>query len=223
MIRLIFASGLLTFLLTAAAQADLKLKVYTVNYPLAYFAERIGGNLVDVALPAPAGVDPAFWEPDETTIRDYQKADLILLNGADYAKWTRKISLPLLRMVDTSRSFKDEYIAIDSGVTHIHGPDGDHSHSGTALTTWLDLSLATRQAESILKIFLRKLPERQAELAANYQALEGSIEIQEVCGLSIESLRTDLLAERHRLLKQYGYTAMSDPTRKPALNEKKCK
>ncbi|NNF47575.1 MAG: hypothetical protein HKN69_12460 [Desulfofustis sp.] len=54
-------------------------------------------------------------------------------------------------------------------------------------------------------------------------ALEGSIGIQEVCGLSIESLQTDLLAERHRLLKQYGYTAMSDPTRKPALNEKKCK
>jgi hypothetical protein len=35
--------------------------------------------------------------------------------------------------------------------------------------------------------------------------LEGRIEIQQVCGLSIESLRADLLAERDRLLKQCGY------------------
>ncbi len=35
--------------------------------------------------------------------------------------------------------------------------------------------------------------------------LEGRIEIQQVCGLSIESLRADLLAERDRLLKECGY------------------
>ncbi len=33
-------------------------------------------------------------------------------------------------------------------------------------------------------------------------ALEGSAEIQEVCGLSIESFREDLVAERNRLMKQ---------------------
>lgn len=173
--RLVLITGLLPLLLAGAAQADSKPVVYAVNYPLAYFAERIGAGLIDVVLPAPADVDPAFWKPDETTIGDYQKADLILLNGADYAKWTSKVSLPLLRSVDTSKSFRDEYITIYSGATHSHGPEGDHSHSGTAFTTWLDLSLATRQAESILQALSKKLPGHQAELASNFQALEADL------------------------------------------------
>lgn len=41
-------------------------------------------------------------------------------------------------------------------------------------------------------------------------ALEGSLEIQEVCGLSIESLREDLVAERNRLLKESGYNKLQD-------------
>ena len=39
------------------------LVVYAVNYPLAYFAERIGGDLVEVVFPAPVDEDPAFWNP----------------------------------------------------------------------------------------------------------------------------------------------------------------
>jgi zinc transport system substrate-binding protein len=175
--RLIIVSSLSILLLAAPALADSRLRIFTVNYPLAYFAERIGGNLVEVVFPAPADVDPAFWVPDETTIGNYQKADLILLNGADYAKWTKKVSLPLLRTVDTSRSFRDEFIAVNSQVTHSHGPEGAHSHSGTAFTTWLDLSLATRQAEAIFKTFSQRLPEHQAALEGNYLALEEDLSL----------------------------------------------
>jgi zinc transport system substrate-binding protein len=83
------------------ALAGDKLRVYTVNYPLAYFAERIAGDLATVIFPAPPNVDPAFWMPNAETIAAYQTADLILLNGADYAKWTAKVSLPRSRLVDT--------------------------------------------------------------------------------------------------------------------------
>ena len=37
------------------AVASDKLTVYTVNYPLAYFAERIGGDAAEVVLPVPQG------------------------------------------------------------------------------------------------------------------------------------------------------------------------
>ncbi|MEJ2085889.1 MAG: zinc ABC transporter substrate-binding protein, partial [Acidobacteriota bacterium] len=63
------------------------LVLYTVNYPLQYFAQRIGGDLVEAAFPAPEGDDPAYWKPTPEQILAYQNADLILLNGADYAKW----------------------------------------------------------------------------------------------------------------------------------------
>ena len=158
--------------LVPLASAQERLTVYTVNYPLAYFCERIGGDLIEVVFPAPAGLDPAFWFPGPATISDYQKSDLIILNGAGYAKWTRKVSLPLLRTVDTSKSFADQFITINTNVTHSHGPQGDHSHSGTAFTTWLDFSLATRQAESIYRALSRKLPTHEAELKNNFASLK---------------------------------------------------
>ena len=86
------------------------LDVYTVNYPLAYFAERIGGDRVRVSFPAPAEVDPAFWRPNADTIRRYQQADLVLLNGAGYARWVAHVSLPRRRSVDTSRAFRERWI-----------------------------------------------------------------------------------------------------------------
>ena len=37
--------------------------VYVVNYPLKYFAERIGAEHVDVVFLEESEVDPAFWKP----------------------------------------------------------------------------------------------------------------------------------------------------------------
>ena len=38
-------------------------QVAVVNYPLRYFAERIGGDVIEVGFPVPLDVDPAFWCP----------------------------------------------------------------------------------------------------------------------------------------------------------------
>ena len=140
------------FLILATASGGLAaepLNVYVVNYPLKYFAERIGGEHVNVTFPAPADGDPAFWIPDVATITAYQNADLILLNGAGYAKWVKKVSLPRSRLVDTSRRFSEQLITSTDAVTHSHGPKGEHAHEALAFTTWLDFALAARQAEAI--------------------------------------------------------------------------
>ena len=157
--------------LSSAAAAE-KLQIYTVNYPLSYFAERIGGDYVDVQFPVPAGVDPAFWMPDTETIAAYQQTDLILLNGADYAQWVNKVSLPRRKLVNTSRSFGDDYITGREGVTHQHGPGGDHSHTGTAFTTWLDFSQAARQAEQVAVAMKKMRPAHAEVFAENYQQLQ---------------------------------------------------
>lgn len=156
-----------------AVQASAKiLNIYTVNYPLAYFAQRIGGEVVTVNFPAPADVDPATWRPEPQVILDYQQADLILLNGAGYAAWITRAVLPADRMVDTSALFSNRMIATEQTVRHQHGPDGEaHPHGDTAFTTWLDPELAALHAESILAAFVRSLPEHAAELTANFQSL----------------------------------------------------
>ena len=144
---------------TSVAAAD-KLRIFTVNYPLAYFAERIAGDLAEVVFPLPAGVDPAFWMPDIATIGDYQRTDLILLNGAGYARWAERVSLPRFRSVDTSRTFRDRYIQIEQTTGHSHGPSGEHNHGGTAFTTWLDLDQAAQQADAIAQVLRRKRPDQ---------------------------------------------------------------
>jgi zinc transport system substrate-binding protein len=147
------------------------LRVYVVNYPLKYFAERIGGDHVKVGFPVPAGVDPAYWNPDLADIAAYQKADLILLNGAGYAKWIAKVSLPRSKMVDTSRKFKNRYITTKEAMTHSHGAAGQHAHEALAFTTWLDLSLASRQAEAVVSAMGRKRPELRDTFQLNYKGL----------------------------------------------------
>lgn len=149
-----------------------KLTIYVVNYPLKYFAERIAGEHATVVFPAPADVDPAYWMPDAKTISDYQRADLILLNGANYAKWVNKVSLPRFRMVNTSEAFKDRYIEAAEILTHSHGAEGKHAHEALAFTTWIDFSLAAEQAKAIAKALNRKKPSLEDIFQRNYQELE---------------------------------------------------
>ena len=160
------------FVTIHGSMAAEKLTVYVVNYPLQYFAERIGGEHVNVVFPAPADVDPAFWMPDTPTIAAYQQADLILLNGAGYARWINRVTLPRFRMVNTSAGFKDLYIEAAEILTHSHGSEGEHAHESLAFTTWIDFNLAARQAKAIAEALSRKRPELKDTFQKNYQRLE---------------------------------------------------
>jgi len=147
-------------------------RVYTVNYPLAYFAERIAGGSVEVVFPVPPGVDPATWSPDAETIADYQQADLVLLNGAGYADWIQRATLSQSRLVDTSGALADRLIPVDDSLTHSHGPGGDHSHQGTAFTTWLDMELAVGQARAVFDALVRLRPENEPDYRERLHELE---------------------------------------------------
>jgi zinc transport system substrate-binding protein len=180
MIRRLSKASLLALVLIAAglsatAYAE-KPVVYTVNYPLYYFASRIAGDAAEVVFPVPKDIDPAFWMPAAEEIAAFQKADMILLNGADYAKWVPKASLSEQRMVNTSGSFSDKYIKTRGDVTHDHGPAGEHSHAGFASTTWLDPTLAIIQANAIYEALLKKIPDSEKALSKNFKALRKDLE-----------------------------------------------
>jgi zinc transport system substrate-binding protein len=133
--------------------------IYAVNYPLAWAAQQLAGDAADALFPAPADIDPAFWQPDLHTIAAFQQADLVLLNGASYAKWIARVSLPQNRLLDTSQGFAAQLIAVDTGPLHSHGPEGDHSHGELAFTVWLDLSLYAKQVATIAAALSELLPE----------------------------------------------------------------
>lgn len=155
-----------------------KPQVYVANYPLKYFAERIGGDAIEVKFPAPGDEDPVFWQPDDAAVAGFQSADLILMNGATYSKWAEKVTLPQSKLVDTSAGFKAQYIEIKADATHSHGPGGEHSHSGTAFTTWIDFQQAIQQAEAISKALTKFAPDAGknfATLKAEIDALDARL------------------------------------------------
>ena len=70
-------------LLISESKSDaIKPQIYVVNYPLQYFTERIGKDLVDVHFPVPDNVDPAFWVPSRVNIKKISKC------RPDFYKWS---------------------------------------------------------------------------------------------------------------------------------------
>ena len=150
--------------------------VYVSNYPLYYFAKRIGGDHIELHFPASDMADPSGWTPPADTVAAMQQADLILLNGATYEGWLMNVSLPDSLLVDTSGGFSIRLLPSGETFTHSHGEEGEHAHEGTAFTTWLDLSLASRQAMAVKNALVRSQPAWRNTYESNYLGLEAELQ-----------------------------------------------
>jgi zinc transport system substrate-binding protein len=148
--------------------------VVTSNYPLFFFASRITEG-VDVApeivFPDIEG-DPALWIPGAGQIQLLQSADAVIINGAGAESWLNLITIDRQSLVDTSADIADRLIALDESVLHQHGPEGEHSHQGTAFTTWLDPQLAIAQAKSVTNALIQLAPSGETGFRDNMAKLE---------------------------------------------------
>jgi zinc transport system substrate-binding protein len=145
--------------------------VYTTFYPTQYFAERIGVDLIDVVCPVPEDEDAIFWMPDAKAIVAYQNADLVILNGAGFAKWVQKVSLPEARVVNTAMPFEEAFIHFEHGTVHSHGEGGEHAHEGLDGHTWIDPVNARIQANEIKNALSARFPEHEAAFEKGFAAL----------------------------------------------------
>ena len=164
--------------------------VVTSNYPLYFFAGRITEG-VDVApeivFPDIDG-DPASWVPSAAQIQLLQSADVVILNGAGAEPWLDLITIDRRRLVDTSENIADRLIPLDDSVQHQHGPEGEHSHQGTAFTTWLDPQLAIAQAQSVTNALIQLAPSGETGFRDNMAKLEEEL-------MQLDSLLAEAFAE----------------------------
>jgi zinc transport system substrate-binding protein len=156
--------------------------VIATNYPLYFFTQQLAGGAVDVRFPDIAG-DPAFWTPDGNEAAALQTADLIVFNGAGYEAWLSFVTLREDRLLDTTAELADRLLPIEEINVHQHGPGGEHSHKGTAFTTWLNPQLAIEQARTIERALSALAPEhaddfnvRLAQLETRLQELDRSLQ-----------------------------------------------
>ena len=148
-----------------------------VNYPLTYFAERLAGDFATILFEVPPGEDPAFWEPSDEQVNAIQRADLIFLNGARYARWTASRTLPFESTVITSSAFENTLITVEGDLRHSHQPgEEEHSHAGTAATTWLDFKLASAQALESARALEEQYPVQKESIQRNLADLQRDLE-----------------------------------------------
>ena len=164
--------------------------VVTSNYPLYFFASRIAQG-VDVApkivFPDIVG-DPTFWTPGTEQIQQLQSADLVILNGAGAEPWLDLITINQRRLLDTTASISDRLIPLEDAVAHQHGPEGEHSHQGTAFTTWLDPQLAIEQSQIVTDALIKLTPAGEEQFRDNMGRLEQDL-------LSLDVQLTEIFAK----------------------------
>jgi zinc transport system substrate-binding protein len=200
--------------------------VLATNYPLYFFASEIAGDAVDVRMPDIDG-DPAMWVPGPSDFSQLQAADLIILNGAGYESWLAFTSLPSGLLLDTTADIQDRLLPIENASLHQHGPEGEHSHQGTAFTTWLDPHFALEQARVIARGLTALVPEQAGVFKARLALLEERLDdLDRSLDKAFSELKDQPLVFSHPvyqyLQQRYGLNGLSvhwEPDKDPGVKD----
>ena len=119
--------------------ADGKLRVLTSFYPMYDFACKIGGDCIDVTNMVPSGTEPHDWEPSTNDLKNLEKADVFIYNGADM----------------------HEHAHEHEGADHHHGDFDPH--------VWLDPENAKIEMEAIKDALCAADPENSTVFQSNYE------------------------------------------------------
>ncbi len=187
--------------------AQLSNRIYAVSYPLQFLTQQISGQEIEVLLPFAQSDDPRKSRPTREVIAAMQDSDLVIANGvgARYAKWLALVSLPDSKIVSTASrglALKDYIQVKGESIVHSHGPEGEHSHPVMAARTWLDPSLAKKQAKYIATQLKKNYPDRADLFDQNLAALQARLDEL------VEAM--DLIAKRGQAESPMVWTAGSE-------------
>ncbi len=199
------------------ADDDDGLSVVASIYPLGYFTERIGGNLVTVHTLVRPGVEAHGFEPTASDLRTIGAADLVVMNGLELEPWLER-ALDALEDSDTRVVLEaaDESQAIAGGM-HGHEDEG-HAHEGEGHEEegeghaheldphmWLDPVLAVVQVERIRDALINADADNADVFRENAAALINELnELHAEFSQALANCRHDHFVTSHAA---YGYLA----------------
>ncbi|MBA4701427.1 MAG: zinc ABC transporter substrate-binding protein [Ruminococcus sp.] len=153
---------------------DEKLQILASFYPMYDFAQKVGGDKVEVTNMVPAGTEPHDWEPTATDIRQLEDADVFVYNGAGMEHWAEDILASLdnqdLTIVEASKGL--EFI---EGEAHEHEEDEeehedeDDHDTGYDPHVWLNPLNAKAEMENIKNALVEADPENEDYYTENYE------------------------------------------------------
>ncbi|HDQ05332.1 MAG TPA: hypothetical protein ENN36_01245 [Candidatus Bathyarchaeota archaeon] len=180
-----------------------KLKVVVTFYPLAFFAQEIGGEEVTVKQLIPDNTEVHNWQPSFTDILAVNEADVIIYNGASLDHWFEEKVLPNVDssdkiVVETTKGVKLIETGADHSDEHGHGELYDPH-------TWISPFLAKQQAQSIYEALVQKDPDNESYYSERWQNLKARLEELDnsyLTGLSIKNKEDVFVAH-----SAFGYLA----------------
>ena len=153
------------------AGSDGRLRVLTSFYPMYDFACKIGGDCIDVTNMVPSGTEPHDWEPSTNDLKNLEKADVFIYNGADMEPWADDLLVSrsdTLHVVEASENV--ELRTTDGEHEHAHEHEGaDHHHGDFDPHVWLDPENAKIEMEAIRDALCAADPENSTVFQSNYE------------------------------------------------------
>ena len=186
-----------------SSDATDKLTIYTTVYPLSYFAERIGGDFVEVSSIYPTGANEHTFEPTQKDMMKLADADLFFYIGLGLEGFVENAKKTLAKedvlMIATADQVSDEQLAISTGHTHDEPTEADHDHDHEAIVetndheeeshshedhdhgdvdphVWLSPVISQDLALSIKNALIEKMPEQEATFTTNYETLVNELQ-----------------------------------------------
>ncbi|WP_077214326.1 metal ABC transporter solute-binding protein, Zn/Mn family [Bacillus dakarensis] len=151
------------------------LKIYTTVYPLQFFTEEIGKDLVDVSTIYPPGSDEHTFEPSQKDMMQLADSDLFIYVGLGLEGFVN----------NAEKTLKDEDVILFPAGEGIHldpheeDADGhdDHGHNHDVDPhVWIDPVYAKELAEGIKNELIKQLPDHEQQLEENYAALSDQLD-----------------------------------------------
>ncbi len=118
-----------------------RLKVAATIFPYYDFVRQIAGDLAELKLVVPAGMDSHSFEPTPADMRAIQEADVLIMNGGTMEQWVSRVleavdapELTVVTMMDYADVFEEELVEgmEDAEDGHEHGHEEEAA--GTAET-----------------------------------------------------------------------------------------
>jgi zinc transport system substrate-binding protein len=154
-----------------------RIKVYVSILPQVYFAERVGGERVDVSVMVGPGQSPATYEPRPKQMAALNKARLYFRIGVPFENvWLQRISKANsnMKVIDTRRG-----IELLSMKAHHRHDNEAHHHHGTMMKDphiWLSPRLAKIQAENICAALIAEDPAHRSYYESSLRAFQADLD-----------------------------------------------
>jgi zinc transport system substrate-binding protein len=179
----------LSFILSACANGEQapkdkdQLTLYTTVFPLQYFAERIGGEFVDVETIYPPGADEHTFDPSQKDMMKLADADLFFYIGLGLEGFVENTKKTLKNENVTLVATADDLPLYAEGEHHEdseehHDDEGnseEHEHDVNP-HVWLDPLYSKDMASVIKDELIKKMPKNKALFEENFQQLTTELE-----------------------------------------------